>query len=99
MQGKGFKVHRQVGSRALGCNSTFDGPISTAMIEPILFTEKQAREYLGDVNPWKICPPIKVGKLNRWARWALDAAVQERAGLVGGKDTKEDAYAAWRNSH
>ncbi len=39
---------------------------------PRLLTEKQAREYLGDVDPRMVMQPIRLGCRVRWDRLALD---------------------------
>jgi len=61
---------------------------------PILLTRDEAREYLGGIDPDKVAPPLRYGRLVRWARWALDEKIKADAGL--GEGDGGDAYDAWR---
>lgn len=68
------------------------------MTEPILLTEKKAREFLSGADPEKLCPPIRLGRGKYWSRAALDRAVKEKAGLAvdDGAQDAGSAYDAWK---
>ena len=65
-----------------------DGP--APRFTPRLLTEREARAYLGGVNPWNVIPPLRFSTRSRWDREALDAALDELSGLSRKADKDDD---------
>lgn len=69
---------------------------------PRLLTELEARAYLANGDPHKLCQPIKLGGKVRWDRVALDRRLNELQGLpnadTGNDDTPDAALAGWKKS-
>lgn len=71
-------------------------------IQPRLLTEDEARAYLANGDPHKLCQPVRLGGKVRWDRVALDRKLDEMQGLpfVAGQndDDPDAALAAWERS-
>ncbi len=65
-----------------------------------LLNEKEAKEYLGGVNPRRVMEPLRLGGRVRWDIKALDEVLNRLSGLCEEEeDDAEDAFDDWeRNS-
>lgn len=71
------------------------------MISPRLLTEDEARAYLANGDPHKLCQPVRLGGKIRWDRVALDRKLNELQGLAPAEgendDTPDAALAGWKS--
>lgn len=67
------------------------------MSRPILLTRDEARDYLGGIEPGKVCRPLRYGRGVRWSREALDAQIRADAGLDN-RQSGDDAYETWQRN-
>lgn len=67
-------------------------------MSPRLLTEKQAREYLGDVDPNKVMSPIRIGARVRWDKVALDQHL-DTITKPKRRDEPDSPLKRWEASH